>query len=447
METGRMGQKRVATLKTIIRALKYRNFRLFFVGQSISLIGTWMQRVALGWLVYRLTNSAFLLGIVGFAGQIPILLLAPLAGVVADRWNRHRLLILTQALAMLQAFVLASLVLTHTIKIWQIVALSLFLGIINAFDMPIRQSFMAEMVDKKDLGNAIALNSSMVNGGRLLGPSIAGLLIAGVGEGICFLLNGISFMTVIASLLLMKITNTQMRARNLRIWQEFKEGFNYAFSFEPIRAILLMLALVGVMGMPYTVLMPVFARDILRGGPDVLGFLMGAAGVGALAGALYLASRKSVVGLEKMIPITAGLFGLGLISFSFSHILVFSLALMLITGFGQMVQMASSNTLLQTVLRDDKRGRVMSFYTMAFMGMTPLGSLLAGSLASRIGAQWTVFIGGTACIIGATFFARRLPAIRKSIRPIYANMGILPEIASGIHSTTESSFPNKLNNQ
>jgi len=252
---------------------------------------------------------------------------------------------------------------------------------------------------------------------------------------------------VIASLLLMKIADSQAQVRNSRIWQELKEGYDYAFRFEPIRAILLMLALVSLMGMPYTVLMPVFARDILKGGPDVLGFLMGAAGVGALTGALYLASRKSVLGLGRMIPISAGLFGLGLISFSFSHALIFSLAFLLMVGFGQMVQMASSNTLLQTILRDDQRGRVMSFYTMAFMGMTPIGSLLAGLLASKIGAQWTVLVCGAACIIGAGFFARRLPTIRESIRPIYVSMGILPEIATGIHSAAESSFPDKFQNR
>jgi len=434
--------KTAARLKSIFRALRYRNFRLFFSGQSISLVGTWMQRVALGWLVYRLSHSAFLLGLVGFSGQIPAFLLAPFAGVLADRWNRHRLLILTQVLAMVQALVLSFLVLTDQVMIWHVIALSILLGIINAFDMPTRQSFMVEMIDdRKDLGNAIALNSSMVNGARLLGPTAAGLLIAWVGEGTCFLLNGISYLAVILSLLLMRITPRAVKPHPLRLWGQLSEGWRYAAGFEPIRAILLMLALVSLAGMPYTVLMPIFAKDILHGGPETLGFLMGAAGIGALAGALHLAARKSVLGLGRMLALAAGLLGLGLMTFSLSRLLWLSLALMLIVGFGQMTQMAGSNTLLQTIVEDDKRGRVMSFYAMAFMGMAPVGSLLAGSLAGRIGAPWTTFIGGLACVAGAVLFARRLPALRKKVHPVYLSMGIIPEIASGIQSATELPTP------
>jgi MFS family permease len=439
-----MERQKGGSLKAIIRALQYRNFRLYFGGQSISLIGTWMQRVALSWLVYRLTHSPFLLGVVGFSNQIPVFLLAPFAGVLADRWNRRHILILTQTLAMVQAFVLSFLVLTEMIQIWQIIGLSLLLGMINAFDMPTRQSFMVEMIgDKKDLGNAIALNSSMVNGARLLGPTAAGILIAAMGEGNCFLINALSYLAVIASLLLMKIEPRKVKPKESNVWQGLQEGFRYATGFEPIWLILLMLGLVSFTGMPYIVLMPVFARDILQGGPDSFGFLMGSIGVGALAGALVLASRKSVLGLGRMIPVAITIFGCGLIAFSFSNVLVLSMLLMLATGFGQMVQMASSNTLLQTIVEDDKRGRIMSFYAMAFMGLSPVGSLFAGFLASKIGAPWTVCLGGIACTVGAVFFARRLPALREKVRPIYRSMGIIPEIATGIQQATEIPVPGK----
>lgn len=397
-----------------------------------------MQRIALGWLVYRLTGSAFLLGLVGFVGQIPGLLLAPFAGVIADRWDRHRLLVVTQALMMLQALVLAFLVLSNVITIWEIVVLSVILGVINVLDMPVRQAFVLEMIeDKKDLGNAIALNSSMVNGARLIGPSIAGLLIASVGEGICFLINGISYVAVIASLLMMKIAKREVKARGARVWRDLREGLRYAHHFEPIRAILLLLALVSLMGMPFAVLMPIFARDILHSGAHGLGFLMGASGVGALAGALYLASRKTVLGLGRLIPMAVTIFGAGLILFSFSRLLLLSLFLMLIVGFGQMIQLASSNTLLQTLVQDDKRGRVMSLYAMAFTGMMPVGSLMAGAVAAKIGAQWMVLIGGSICLIGALLFARRLPVLRAMARPVYVSMGILPEIARGIQGASE----------
>ncbi len=420
-------------LRSIARSLRHRNFRLFFLGQSVSLIGTWMQRIAVGWLVYQLTHSALVLGLVQFAGQIPTFLVAPFAGVLADRWNRHRTLIATQAFAMIQAFVLAYLVLAGLVTVRDVVLLSIILGVVNAFDMPVRQAFMVEMIeDKDDLANAIALNSSMVNGARLLGPSIAGILVAVAGEGICFLINAISFVAVIASLLWMTIVPKPLKTTNSRVWQELKEGFGYASRFEPIGATLLMLALVSLVGMPYTALMPIFAKDVLQGGPDSLGFLMGASGMGALVGALYLAARKTVLGLGKLIPISAAVFGLGLMAFAFSGVMVWSLGLMLVTGFGQMIQMASSNTLLQTLVDDDKRGRVMSFYTMAFFGMAPIGSLLAGALAGWIGAQWTVFIGGAACLVGASVFALRLPSLRKKIRPVYITMGIIREESSGL---------------
>jgi MFS family permease len=429
-------------LRLLFRALKYRNYRLFFGGQTISLIGTWMQRIAMGWLVYRLTDSAFLLGIVGFAGQIPGFLVGPFAGVIADRVNRHRMLITAQVTAMIQASILAFLVLTGAIEVWHLVALSVLLGIIMGFDIPARQSFLIQMVEnKEDLGNAIALNSSMFNLARLVGPSVAGILIAAVGEGICFALNAISYLAVITALLAMKVTPIKTERKENHIWRGLKEGFSYAFGFAPMKAIILLFGLVSLMGMPYQVLMPIFAKDILHGGAHTLGFLMGATGVGALFGAVYLASRKSVLGLERTIAVAAGVFGVGLVAFSMSRVLSLSLFLVLLVGLGMMVQMASSNTVLQTIVDDDKRGRVMSLFAMSFMGMAPLGSLLAGSLASKIGAPYTLLIGGSFCVLGSLLFARKLPVLRKAVRPIYVKMGIIPEVATGIRTATVLTTP------
>lgn len=416
------------SLKLIFRALSHRNYRLFFGGQGISLIGTWMQQIAMSWLVYRLTDSALLLGVVGFTSRIPTFLLASLAGVLADRWNRHRVLVITQTLSMIQAMILAILVLTGTIAVWHIIFLSLSLGLINALDIPTRQSFVVDMIEKReDLGNAIALNSSIVNGARLIGPSVAGMLIATLGEGMCFLLNGLSFIAVIFALLAMKITPKKREAQSSKVFQGLKEGFSYAFGFAPIRSVLLLLGLVSLMGMPFTVLMPIFAEKILHGGPQALGFLSGATGVGAIAGSIYLASRKSVLGLGRIIVISSNLFGIGLIGFSLSRLFWLSLLMMLLTGFGMMVEMASSNTVLQTIVEEDKRGRIMSFYTMAFMGMVPFGSLLAGTLANNIGAPNTVMIGGVACILGSVLFAKKLPSLRRITRPIYVEKGIISE--------------------
>ncbi|MGH7495462.1 MAG: MFS transporter [bacterium] len=415
--------------KRILRALRHRNYRLFFGGQSISLVGTWLTRVAISWLVYRLTKSALLLGVLGFAGQIPTFLLAPLAGVLVDRWNRHRILVITQIPAMLQSFMLAALALTGVIAVWHVLLLSIFQGTINAFDTPARQSFVVEMVEnKEDLPNAIALNSSMVNAGRLLGPSVAGILIAAVGEGLCFLLDGISYLAVIASLLAMRVSPKTGRASRLQVLQELREGIRYAIGFAPIRAVLLLLALISLTGMPYIVLMPIFAADILHGGAHALGFLTAASGMGALAGAVFLAMRKNALGLGKLMASSATLFGLGLIAFAWSRLFVLSLLLLFLTGLGMMVQIAASNTVLQTIVDDDKRGRVMSFYTMALLGMAPFGSLFAGSLASKIGAPMTIMIGGIACVLGAWVFARKLPALREMVRPIYVRLGVIPEV-------------------
>ena len=415
-------------LKLIFRALSHRNYRLFFGGQGISLIGTWMQQIAMSWLVYRLTHSPFLLGVVGFSGQIPSFLIAPFASVLVDRWNRHHILVITQSLAMIQALILAFLDLKGMIAVWQVILLSIFLGLVNAFDMPTRQAFVVDMIENQDdLGNAIALNSFIFNGARLLGPSIGGLLIYLVGEGMCFLLNALSFIAVIIALLAMKIPPTRIEPRSSHIWEGVREGFTYAFGFTPIRSLLLLLALVSLAGMPYTLLMPVFAKNVLHGGPETLGFLMGASGAGAVAGAIFLASRKTVLGLGRLIVISLDMFGMGLIAFSLSRVLVLSLLLLVFIGFGMIVQMASSNTVLQTIVEEDKRGRVMGFYTMAFMGMVPFGSLLAGTLASKIGAPPTVMISGISCILGSILFAKNLPLLREMVRPIYVGKGIILE--------------------
>jgi MFS family permease len=430
------------------RALAHRNFRLFFGGQGISLIGTWMTRVATSWLVYRITESAlaaFMLGLVSFAGQIPTFLFSPLAGVLVDRWNRHRLLVVTQILSMIQSLLLAAVVFARqspTATIWQVIVLSVFQGVINAFDMPGRQAFLIEMVtQREDLANAIALNSSLVNGARLIGPSIAGVLIAWIGEAWCFIADGISYIAVVVALLAMKVTPRPSRSTQKHVWLELKEGVGYAFGFPPIRAILLLMALISFMGMSYTVLMPIFADQLRSHDAALLGYLMAASGIGALLGALFLASRNTVLGLGRLI-ITASLtMGTSLLLFAFSHYLWLSLLLMLLTGFGMMVQMAASNTVLQTIVEEDKRGRVMSLYTMAFMGMAPFGSLFAGGMASWVGAPVTVALGGGACVLGGLAFAANLPALRSLVRPIYRRMGILPEVASGIQEATRLRVP------
>lgn len=409
----------VSKLRPILRALGSRNYRLFFIGQAISLIGTWMTQVATIWLVYHLTNSAFLLGVVGFCGQIPSFLVTPLGGIFVDRWNRHRILVITQILAMIQSLTLAALALTGIIQIWHIIVLSIFQGFINAFDSPARQAFVTELIEKReDLGNAIALNSSIFNGARLVGPAIAGLLIASVGAGACFLIDGLSYIAVIGSLLAMKLKPTEINVQHDNIWQKLKEGFLYAFGFPPIKAILLLLALFSFMGMPYTTLIPIFATKILQGGAETLGFLMAASGVGALMGGIYLSSRQSVIGLGKIIAFSPAIFGIGIIIFSQSRLLWLSLLMMLIVGCGSILQIASSNTILQTIVEEDKRGRLMSLYTMAFLGTFPFGNLAAGALASRIGAPNTVMMGGIFCILGSLYFSRQLPRLRALARPV-----------------------------
>lgn len=423
------------------RALKHRNFRLYFTGQSISLVGNWITRIATSWLVYRLTGSALLLGAVGFAGQIPTFLLAPFAGVIVERMDRRRLLVCTQVLAAVQSLMLAALTLAKVITVHEILALSVFQGLINAFDMPGRQSFLVQMVtpeagkpNKEDLCNAIALNSSIVNLARLAGPAIAGIIIAAVGEGWCFLIDGASYIAVVASLLMMSVSRSVTERPTLSMLEQMREGWSYVTSFKPIRIILTLFALISLMGMPFMVLMPIFAAQVLHGGPNTLGFLTGASGVGALISAISLAMRKSVRGLTTMIQISAFCFGTGLILFGLSHHLALSLVLMLLTGFGMMQGLAASNTVIQTLVPEDKRGRVMSYYTMAFVGMAPFGSLLAGALAHHFGAPHTVMMTGSACILGALWFSTQLPSVRRVIRPIYIEMGIIP----GESQTTEA---------
>lgn len=421
------------------RALRHRNFRLFFGGQSISLIGTWMTRVATSWLVYRLTGSALLLGTVGFAGQIPTFLLAPFAGVIVDRIDRHKVLVWTQALAMVQSFALAALTLAHRITIGEVLALSAFQGVINAFDMPGRQSFMVKMVEKReDLSNAIAINSSMVNMARLIGPSLAGLLIAATNEGWCFLVDGVSYIAVIASLLLMRLDKTADERHSATMIEQLREGWTYVSGFRALRTILQLFALLSLMGWPFMVLMPIFAAQVLHGGPHTLGFLMGAVGVGSLISALSLVFRRSVRGLARMIPIAAVVFGIGLICFGLSTSLALSLPLMLLTGYGMMQGLTASNTIIQTLVDEKMRGRVMSYYTMAFVGMAPFGSLLAGTLAHAIGAPRTVIVSGVACILGGVWFWSQLPGLRKEMRPIYERLGIVPQRNAVVEEATES---------
>jgi MFS family permease len=414
------------------RALRHRNFRLFFGGQTISLMGTWMTRIATSWLVYRLTGSALLLGTVSFAGQIPTFLIAPFAGVWVDRLDRRQVLVWTQALSMVQSLALAGLTLSHLITIPWVLALSVMQGLINAFDMPGRQAFMVQMVDdRRDLSNAIAINSSMVNMARLVGPSLAGMLIAVSSEGWCFLIDGISYIAVIVSLLMMRLKVVQTTRKVTSTWTELKEGWRYVSEFLPVRTILLLFAAVSLMGMPFVVLMPIFAAQVLHGGPHTLGFLMGAMGVGALISALSLAARKSVLGLVRMIPLAAAVFGLGLIGFGLSRVFWLSMVMVLIAGMGMMQGMAGSNTIIQTIVSEDKRGRVMSYYTIAFVGMAPFGSLLAGSLAHAIGAPWTVVINGSVVLLGAAWFLTQMPAVRRAIRSIYRDLGILPPAPEG----------------
>lgn len=427
----------------MLRALSSRNYRLFFGGQIVSLIGTWLSTVATSWLVYRLASqqmpghAAMLLGLVGFAGQIPVFLIAPIAGVLVDRWPRRHILIATQAAAMLQSFALAGLVLRETVTIPQVVALSIFQGCINALDMPARQSFVVGLVKPADISNAIALNSSMVHGARLLGPAIAGILIYQFGEGICFLIDGFSYFAVLLALVAIRVERTRSTANGQRAWQALKEGVQYAFGFRPIRVLLVMVAVTSVASMSQSVLMPIFADQTIGGGERTLGVLLGSSGFGALVGSLYLASRRTVIGLGRLVAAASCLLGTGLIVFAFSQYFALSIFALVAAGFALVVQMASCNTLLQTIVDDDKRGRVMSLFAMSLMGMAPFGSLLAGWIANNLGPTWALTISGVICITMGILFAVRLPNIRPMVRAIYVKKGILPPIADGIQAAAD----------
>jgi MFS family permease len=415
------------------RALRHRNFKLFFAGQSISVIGSWMTKLATSWLVYRMTHSALLLGVVSFSGQIVAFLLGPFAGVWVERLNRRKLLVWTQALAAVQSLALAALTLAHVINLWEIIGLTAFQGLINSFDMPGRQSFLVQMVeDRNDLSNAIAINSSMANGARLIGPALAGLVIAAFGEGWCFLLDGVSYFAVIASLLIMRIKPWNTRRAASSMLEQVREGWDYVRTFTPIRTILLLFGLMSLMGYSYSVLLPLFAGQVLHGGAATLGYLTGASGVGALTSAISLAVRKSVAGLTRMLQIATAMLGAALILFGLSHALWLSLVLMVFVGFGLIQTASVSNTIIQSLVPEDKRARVMSYYMMAFFGASPFGSLLAGALAHRIGAPHTVMLTGTACLAGSLWFAFQRPKLRVVMRPIYEQLGLLPSRDTGM---------------
>ena len=426
---GAGGQGRAAGT---FRALKHRNFQLFFGGQIISLVGTWMQTVAQAWLIYRLTGSGALLGVLGFVGQIPIFLLSPLAGLAADRWPRQRVVIATQSASMVLAFLLAALTMTGRIRVWEIIVLATLLGIVNAFDVPARQSFMIEMVGREDLINAIALNSSMFNLARVAGPAIAAGLVAVVGEGWCFLLNAISYLAVIAGLFLMRMGMFLLPIKKLRAahvgaapLEKLREGLRFARHTKPIRALLVLVAIVSFMALPYTVLMPIFAVQILHGGVNAYGWLMGAVGFGAMFGALALAMRHELRGLGKVVAYAATGLGASLVLFSASHWFWVSFMILIVSGFTMMMQFTATNTLIQSMVPDQLRGRVMSLYSMMFLGMSPFGSLLAGALADRIGAPVTMAIGGLASCLGGLAFARKWPAMRGPARDLVAAQGVM----------------------
>lgn len=415
------------TNKYLPPALRSRNYQLFFVGQGISLIGSWMTQLATVWLVYGLTSSPLMLGIVGFIGQIPSFILTPFGGVLVDRFPRHHILITTQILAMLQSLSLAALALSGMIQIWHILILSFVQGVILAADAPARQAFVTELVDRpEDLANAIAINSTMFNGARLIGPAIGGLLIAKVGEAYCFLIDGVSYIAVILALFAMRLKPNKLPKIEGSAIDRIKDGFKYAFGCPPIRAILILSALVSLMGMQYTVLVPIFADKILQGNAKTLGFLMAASGIGAVCGGIYLASRTTVVGLGRLIVLGPAVLGVGIMTFALSRFLPLSLLAMLAIGLGTILQIAAGNTVLQTIVDDDKRGRVMSLYTMSFLGVVPFGNLLGGFLANNIGATITLIIAGSSCLVGSLLFARQLPALRAIVREIYERKGIIP---------------------
>jgi MFS family permease len=434
-----MFQRLRSTIGYAFRALRRRNYRLLFLGQSVSLTGNWMQQLALSWLVYRMTGSAFYLGLIAFVSQLPATLIAPLAGVVADRWSRHRIVMVTQMVGMAQATAIAALVLGGWVQVWHVLALAALLGVVMGVDIPARQALFVDLVegDREDLANAIALNSSLFNATRLVGPSLGGFLIATLGEGPVFAINAASYVAVLAALAAMRIAPATHDAGTGHVLDQLREGFRYAAGFAPVRTLLLLLAAMSLVGMPYVVLLPVFAEAVLGGGPRTLGLLMSAAGLGALLGALWLAARRGVRGLSAVITGAAAAFGVGLVAFSASRTLLLSLPLLVLAGAGMMILAAAVNTVLQTIAPPHLRGRIMSLYAMAFMGMGTIGSLAAGWLATGLGAPVTVALGGSGCVAAAIWFARKRAALRELIRPIYRELGVIPEVATGLLTASE----------
>ena len=424
-------------LAGMLRAFRHRNFRLYFGGQSISLIGTWVQQVALSWTIYQLTHSSFLLGLVSFAGQLPLFILTPFAGVLVDRFNRHRILIATQTLALLQALALALVVSTGALQVWNLIALNVFAGSVLAIDLTARQAFIVDMVGSgHDLPNAVALNAFVINGGRMLGPAIAGVLLTVVSPAVCFYTNAISYIPVVAALIAMRVKEHNSRPRNSSAVQELMEGISYAAGFPPIWTVLILVGLVSLAGLPYAVLMPILAAEVLHGNAHTLGWLMTAPGIGALAGTIFLASRKTIFGAGPRIAAGAILFSVGLIGIGLSYNLALTLIALAFVGLGMIVQLATSNTVLQTIVDDDKRGRVMSLYTTAFMGMAPFGSLFSGAVAHQIGVQLTTICGGIICLGGGLLFAVRIPVLRPMVLPIYRRKGIIPQVAEGLQNAS-----------
>ncbi len=434
--------EKMKALREALRALRNRNYRLFFIGQGISLTGIWMQTIAVGWLVFRMTRSELMLGIVTFSSQAPVFLLSPFAGVIGDRFDRRRILLFMQFMALCQALALAILTIAGTVEVWQIIMLSVLLGLANAFEMPARQAFVVELIeDRADLSNAIALNSALFTGARLIGPAVAGVLVATAGEGACFLVNAASYPASLAALLMMTIPRRDAPAEGKRLMGDLAEGMRYAFGFPPIRALLATVALLSLTAMSFPVLLPVFASDILHGGPNTYGFLVAASGFGAIWGTLYLAMKKSVLGLDRVISVSLVLFGLGLGAFSLSRSATLSMAALAVVGFGMILALAACNTILQTIVEEGMRTRVMGLYVMVFMGAAPLGSISAGGVSTVIGAPATSLIAGALCVIGGLLFARWVPVLRRLVRPIYHRMGIIREVAMGIQATEELITP------
>jgi MFS family permease len=424
-------------IRTSFKALRHRNLRLFFAGQGISLVGTWMQQVAMAWLVYRLTDSALLLGVISFCAQFPSLLMAPFAGALADRWSRYWLVVGAQALAMIQSVLLALLVLAGTVQVWHLIVLAVAMGLINGVDVPARQALLVKLVGGvEDLPNAIALNSSMFNAARLVGPALGGVLIGLVGEGPVFVINAVSYVAVLGALAAMRVS-TERGERDGSVLRQIRDGFAYAYRVEPIRDLLIVLAVVSMVGIPYGVLFPVFARDVLGGDASTLGLLTSCAGLGALVGALVLASRSSVRGLGRVVAWSNAMFGASLIGFALSRNLLLSCLFVAVTGYAVMLTTASTNIVLQTLVREEMRGRVMSLYTMAFVGMTPIGALAGGAIAHRLGAPAAVVMGGGGCLALAFWFWRRLAPLREIVLPMYEQMGIIPEVARGLQGASE----------